>query len=130
MHVIRLHGPWTLEADGQAARRVHLPRDWSQVGEAARDRPVYLVRRFHRPTGLSPRTRVFLSVPAGWPVTTLTLHGRVLAGNISGDRRTYDLSDVIHRREAHDLRIGFPAGSRVADQPYFVAIEIEETAGD
>ena len=126
MHVIRLHGPWTAD-DATGSRRVHLPRDWSELGERARLGPVKLVRRFHRPTGLGEATRVCLAIPAGWPVEALRVNGVQVLEYATGDeRRLFDLSGIIRAREAHDLEIEFRAGDELGGQPYLVAIEIEE----
>ncbi len=131
MHLIRLHGPWTLEAAGHSsapAQRVHLPRDWGAVEEAARQSAVALVRRFHRPTGLSDATRVALAVPVGWPLAGVLLNGAPLPPPQTADaRQLFDLSCSIHTRPAHDLRIDFLTGDDLRGQPYFVAIEIDET---
>lgn len=131
MHVIRLHGPWSLEITANEPgqpERVHLPRDWAKVGEAGRQSQVTLVRRFHRPTGLSQTTRVALTLPAGWPVVAVTVNEKRLpTPSIVEQRRVFDLSAIVRLREAHDLRIEFEPGNRLLEQPYLVALEIHET---
>ena len=129
MHVIRLHGPWTLEMGaGEAAesRRVHLPREWSLVTNAAATSAVALVRRFHRPTGLDEGTRVGLAVPAGWPVCQILVNGVRLADLRAGEKRVFDLSGIIRSRDAHDLRIEFARDAELKTQPYLVAMEIAD----
>ena len=132
MHVIRLHGPWTAEIDSGGAtesRRVHLPRDWADLGKLASESVVRLIRRFHRPTGLGESTRVGLIIPASGPVAMLAVNGEEVAGHGAVDeRRRFDLSGIVRAREAHDLAIEFRTGEELAGQPYFVAIEIEEPA--
>jgi hypothetical protein len=128
MHVIRLHGPWMAD-DATGSRRVHLPRDWSELGELARLRPLKLVRRFHRPTGLADATRVRLAIPQVWPISAVRVNGMEALEHVAvDDRRLFDLSGIIRACEAHDLEIEFCAGDGLAGQPYFVAIEIEEQA--
>jgi hypothetical protein len=128
MHVIRLHGPWTAEiAEAGESRRVHLPRDWAELGELARHSAVRLIRRFHRPTGLGDSTRVRLAIPAGWPVSALSINGETVPEHSTDDeRRRFDLSEIVRSRESHDLAIEFQADPCLAGQPYFVAIEIDE----
>jgi hypothetical protein len=129
MHVIRLHGPWTAETDTDdtESRRVHLPRDWKELGELVRQAPLRLLRRFHRPTGLGETTRVRLAIPVGWPVASVGVNGEQVSESATVDeRRRFDLSTIVRSRESHDLVIAFRTGEELAGQPYFVAIEIEE----
>ena len=132
MHAIRLHGPWTAEttsAGGTESRRVHLPRDWAELGELARQSSVRLVRRFHRPTGLGDATRVHLAIPVGWPVVSLEVNGEQVSKNTTvEERRLFDLSKIVRSQESLDLVIKLRTGDELAGQPYFVAIEIEEPA--
>ena len=132
MHLIRIHGPWTAELilDGrQETRRVHLPRDWDELGSLVRTGSVLLVRRFHRPTGLSPSTRVAISVPREWHLQQVTLNSQPLSAVTStDDRQRFDISIAIQDRESHDLAMTFPAGADLAPHPYSVAMEIEEPA--
>ena len=133
MHVIRLHGPWTAEITDRGpaeSRRVHLPRDWSALGEMARSAGVVLVRRFHRPTGLDATTRVRLAIPAAWPVGGITINNESLgAGEIEGDLRRFDIARVVQTRESHDLRIELTAGEGLIKAAYFVGIEISDGVG-
>jgi hypothetical protein len=119
-----------MAVDGCAeSRRVHLPRDWKELGQLARQSEVSLIRRFHRPTGLTESTRVTLAIPEGWPVATLRLNGKPIAPSaIIEERRVFDVSEVILASESHELRIEFRPGDSLQTQPYFVAIEIEEPA--
>jgi hypothetical protein len=131
MHVIRLHGPWTAEitTDDTESRRVHLPRDWSELAKLARQSSVRLIRRFHRPTGLGEATQVLLAIPVGWPVGSLSVNGRqLLEYSTVDERRLFDLSKIVRSHESHDLAIEFRTGGQLEGQPYFVAIEIEEPA--
>ena len=85
MHIIRLRGPWTVEAvarfvplpDGScradhdnlpAAARVTMPADWSGVCGADFLGRVRYRRTFNKPTGLEAGERVFLVVerPRSW----------------------------------------------------------------
>ncbi|QDT54080.1 hypothetical protein Pan44_21070 [Caulifigura coniformis] len=130
MHLIRIHGPWTAEIDrdGQhESRRVHLPRDWDELGRLARTGSVSLLRRFHRPTGLSTTTRVAISVPKEWPLDEVTLNGQRLAPSApTNDRQLFDISAAVRDRESHDLEMRFSMGVDLASHAYSVALEILE----
>ncbi|HVJ85820.1 MAG TPA: hypothetical protein VM452_09270 [Caulifigura sp.] len=105
---------------------MHLPREWSVVAEAATISAVALVRRFHRPTGLEEGTRVGLAVPAGWPVHEIRVNGVQLVDCLVGEKRVFDLSEIIRLREAHDLRVEFVRGAELKTQAYLVSMEIAE----
>ena len=130
MHVIRLHGPWTAEISGPVppeTRRVHLPREWSELAELVRGSSVTLVRRFHRPTGLGEATRVSLAIPRAWPISAITINGESLATLQDEDElQRFDISQLVRTQEAHDLRISFGAGGDVLSAPYSVGIEITD----
>jgi hypothetical protein len=132
MHVIRLHGPWTVEITGPGdleSRRVHLPREWSELAELMRGSSVTLVRRFHRPTGLDARTIVSLAIPRTWPIAAVTINGeQQQAQKDDGELLKFDISNTIRMREAHDLRIEFRIAEDLLSSPYFVGIEIMEPA--
>jgi hypothetical protein len=122
VHRIFLKGPWEL-ASSTGPVRVHLPRDWEQVlaqgGETLR-----LSRRFHRPTGLSEASKVFITVPSAWSVASLTVTGVTISNpEVSDDVQRYEITEPIRSRESHELGIGLL--TPVTD-PFFVAIEIAE----
>jgi hypothetical protein len=132
MHVIRLHGPWTAEITGSGppeTRRVHLPREWSDLAELTRASSVSLLRRFHRPTGLDATTMVILAIPRAWPLAAVTINGQPQQPREDdGDFRKFDISTLIRTQEAHDLRIDFRIGDELLAAPYFVGLEITEPA--
>lgn len=129
MHVIRLHGPWTAEITGPGppeTRRVHLPREWSELSELACKSGVALVRRFHRPTGLDDQTRVDLALPSAWPIASVMMNGERQEARSDGELQRFDISKAIRTGDAHDLRIEFRIGEELLAASYFVGLEITE----
>jgi hypothetical protein len=64
MHRIHLRGPWQLEpADGSPPVTIRIPLEPDALAHL--HGPARLIRRFNRPTNLSPNERVFV-VLEGW----------------------------------------------------------------
>ena len=97
-HTIRLRGPWrmTVAAPGADASERSLTIDAAAPHEtpgfAARLRhSTRLQRRFQRPTGLEPTTRVELHVASLPADVTVVLNGEPL-GRLAGSPGSFDIS--------------------------------------
>jgi hypothetical protein len=85
MHRIHLRGPWQLEpGDGSPAVTIRMPLEPEALGNL--HGPVRLIRRFNRPTNLSPNERVFV-VLEGWEnLGRVAVNGVVLDAPLDATR--------------------------------------------
>lgn len=74
-HTIRLHGgPWLIATESSAGGTVkHGPLE-EAFGSVTKHDNIVAIRRFNRPTGLSPATAVFLAIEAEIPPTAVFLN--------------------------------------------------------
>jgi hypothetical protein len=156
MHIIRLRGPWQVEAvarfvpqvDGTylpveenlpPAARATMPADWSRVLGADFLGRVRYRRTFHRPTGLESGKRVFLVVEPARSNACVTLKrdlvGFVSPGEAAGrfeitDRLEEDnrLEVIVDHPELDEMRrtVGDPALHPPGGLVGEVRLEIEE----
>lgn len=89
MHFIRLRGPWELFLPGSdRPLRIEMPATWGtliSVATAASPlpSPARLVRRFGKPTGLSPQDRLHLVIECTSADFQLELNGQELSNLVS-----------------------------------------------
>lgn len=110
MHQIRLAGPWELtplEPPGPS-RRIRLPADWAEIAQSGEQR-VRLRRSFHKPTGLEPDDRVFLSMP--FRPDAISLDNEALPISTNEDGSTSDLTDSLAGFHVLDLDVTGPAAT-------------------
>lgn len=92
LHVIRLRGPWEYElisAQSCGIRQsgtVQIQSAWPPELANARGESIRLRRRFHRPTGLEPRDRVWLCVSGLEDIDEVQLNGMVLRPSGESER--------------------------------------------
>jgi len=106
-HRIRLRGPWQFRVLSDSLEpiskgRIQLPADWTQVISELSDSThcVEFERNFHRPTGLTETSLVFL-VLEGIPFESqVRLNGRSIPGSNPTDVYRADITPLL---EAHNL---------------------------
>jgi len=127
MHIIRLRGPWRLEAverfvlqpdgtyrttsaDLPSAARVTMPADWAEsLGNDFLGRVRYL-RTFQKPTGLEPGERVFLVVEPPRSRGALTLSGQPLGEIHWGGRRVrFDITAKLEDHNRLEIVVEHPS---------------------
>jgi beta-galactosidase/beta-glucuronidase len=118
-HVIRLRGPWELEAlerfgDAAAALpqacRTRVPGDWAEhLGQDFVGRVRYC-RRFNTPTNLDAGERVWLVVEAVDHRATLALNGQPL-GEITaaGRDHRFDITPLLCLHNSLEIDVTLPA---------------------
>jgi hypothetical protein len=127
MHIIRLRGPWQVEAvvrfvpqvDGTylaveenlpPAGRATMPADWSRTLGADFLGRVRYRRTFHRPTGLESGQRVFLVVEPARSCACVTLKcdlvGFVYPGEAAG---RFEITDRLEEDNQLEVIVDHPA---------------------
>jgi len=125
-HSIRLRGPWQLVASAQDSRRVRLPDDWPQLIASAADRgPLILERVFHRPTGLSPDSRVDLRLRLDIPVD-VRLNDQPLVPGTSHDGLSFDLRDLLQPTNVLRLETVIDAARQIDQSVWDVWLELDD----
>jgi hypothetical protein len=71
VHTIRLAGPWEQQTDGAGAVRIVLP-----CCVSGDELPAALIRKFHRPSGLTDKSKVHIIVMVDTGSLDATLNGQ------------------------------------------------------
>ena len=106
MHSIRLRGPWELYLPGsEQPLRIDMPTTWETLdalcsAAAPLPSPARLVRRFGKPTGLTPEDRLQLVIQSNGADCQVELNGQRL-GNITpaATSCSYDVTSLNPRNE-------------------------------
>ncbi|MBW3596620.1 MAG: hypothetical protein KY475_05025 [Planctomycetes bacterium] len=130
MHIIRLHGAWDYVplADNAAAGeppppgRTDVPADWDELLGRGFQGRVRCTRRFHRPTGLEGRARVWLVLEAANVLGEVLLNERPLDAALQDDERLrIEVTDRLRHTTEVSLTIELPGGAI-----HSARLEIEE----
>ena len=115
MHRIHLRGPWQLEpADGSPPVTIRMPLDAETLANL--HGTARLIRRFNRPTNLSPNERVFV-VLEGWETAArVSVNGVELATAL-------DITDVLTSHNVLTIEV-VEFGPRMGSVS--IAIEVAE----
>jgi hypothetical protein len=126
MHIIRLRGPWEVEAvarielqtDGSyrpvkeslpAAARARMPADWSAAMGAEFYGRVRFVRTFNQPTGLESGERVFLVVEPPRSCGLVRMNGHELGCvRFGGAAGRFDITPLLKDHNSVEIDVEHP----------------------
>ena len=137
-HQIRLRGPWhasataTSDLGERRVATVHMDRAAETLADFLPDGfvgQVRLERAFHRPSGLSERSRVRLSI-AGNLSGTLGVNDHAL-GSIAPGANTFDLTPILEAHNRIQLDVLIDARGTTRQPKWDMRLEIfDGVAGD
>jgi len=125
-HNIRLAGPWELHLEGSEPTRVQLPLQLRTTDNACR-----LIRKFHRPSGLTAECQVrIIATTSIMPLTVLINGTPAEPSAVSKEKQsckaTYDVTTQL--KEFNLLSIQPTAGTAATVLAVVIEIESNDTS--
>ena len=126
IHTIRLAGPWELQQKGSEPIRVQLPFELPSTDDTCQ-----LIRKFHRPSGLTDECQVRIAVTTSYtPLTVVINEEPIEPSTVSQEEHsceaTYDATTLL--KAFNSLSIQPTAGAASTVQAAVIEIESNETS--
>ena len=120
VHTIRLAGPWELHQAGSEATRVKLPFEFPEPSDSCR-----LVRKFHRPSGLTDDCDVRIVLQVSRQLITIMVNDQELQPSVTGeDPCSYDVTALLQPFNSLSLQVAENTAAAVVVQA--AAMEIHD----
>ena len=120
VHTIRLAGPWELYQAGSEATRVKLPFEFPKPSDSCR-----LVRKFHRPSGLTDDCEVRIVLQVSQQPMTVVVNDQVLQPSVTEeDTCSCDVTALLQSFNSLSLQVAENTAAAVVVQA--AVMEIHE----